>query len=55
MAAQKDDNPPAKQTESELFAAFPEPQGWALKWDGAALQAPPKNGTSGSKPKQPRA
>ncbi len=53
--SQKNDSTSSKQNESDLFAAFPEPQGWALNWDGTALQAPPKTTTSSSKPKpQPR-
>jgi len=44
-----------KQNEQELFAAFPEPQGWALNWDGTALHTPPIVLGSNPKPKrQPR-
>jgi hypothetical protein len=33
-----------------LFPAFPEPAGWALRWDGHALTQPATNST---RPNQP--
>jgi hypothetical protein len=42
---------PDKQGMLDLFATFPEPQAWALNWDGTAL-AGPRPSSNGSKPKQ---
>lgn len=54
-SSQKNGKVSTKQNEQELFAAFPEPQGWALNWDWIALQAPPTVLASNPKPKsQPR-
>lgn len=41
--------PPAPNTDP-LYEAFPEPLGWALNWDGAALQSAPQK--PGTQPKQ---